>query len=107
MARPLVLPALAALTLAISALSADAKSESPATVVDDDGELVPDKIREQLSSDGYTDIIVLPTSYVVSATDKDGKRVLLLVGPASPTKLPEEEPGTVENLPGRDDVIQQ
>ena len=48
-----------------------------------------------------------PASYVVSATDKDGKGILLLVGPSWSTKLHEEEPATVKSPPGRDDLIQQ
>jgi len=108
MPRPLVLPVLTALTLALGLLPAAAKTDPAATVVDDaDSQSMPDKIREKLSADGYKEITVVPTSYVVSATDKDGKRVLLLVGPASSTILPEEEPSTAQSPDDRKKMIQQ
>lgn len=108
MPRPLLLPALTALALALGALPAAAKTDPATTLVDEpDSQSMPDRIREKLSADGYKDITVLPTSYVVSATDKDGKRVLLLVGPASSTTLPEEEPSTAQSPDDRKKMIQQ
>jgi hypothetical protein len=106
MVRPLLLPGLAALTLALT-LPAAAKSDPAPTVADDDARSMPDKIREKLSSDGYRDITIVPTSYVVSATDKDGKRVLLLIGPASSTTLPEEAPSTAQSPPDKREPVQQ
>jgi hypothetical protein len=108
MARSIPLPALAVLLLALAALPATAKID-PATLLADDEsdsqpmpESMPDKIREKLSADGYQDITVVQTSYVVSATDKEGKRVLLLIGPASSTS-----PEQAQSPPGKDQSIQQ
>jgi len=107
MVRALLLPALAVLTLTVT-LPATAKSDSATTATDDDAQSMPDKIREKLSSDGYKDITVVPTSYVVSATDKDGKRVLLLIGPASSTTtLPDEAPSTAQSPPDERAPVQQ
>jgi hypothetical protein len=108
MDRSILLPALAVLVLAVGGLPAAAKID-PATVLADDEsdsqsmpESMPDKIREKLSADGYQDITVVQTSYVVSATDKEGKRVLLLIGPASSTS-----PEQAQSPPGKDQSIQQ
>jgi hypothetical protein len=108
MVRPLLVPALAAVALALGVLPAAAKTDPAATLTEDDADnqSTPDKIREKLSADGYKDITVLPTSYVVSATDKDGKPVLLLIGPASATTL-QEPPSTAESPPGKNERIQQ
>jgi hypothetical protein len=109
MARPLLLPALIALTTALGALPAAANTDPPATIpnVDDGGsQSMPDKIREKLSQDGYKDITVMPTSYAVSATDKDGKPVLLLIGPSSAKTL-QDAPETAQSPPGKNELIQQ
>jgi len=105
MAHPLLLTALAAVALAMAAFPATAKTDPAATVTEDE-QSVPDKIREKLSSDGYKDITVMPTSYAVSATDKEGKPVLLLIGPTSSTTL-EQAPSTAQSPPGKDEFIQQ
>jgi hypothetical protein len=110
MARLPLFPALAVLALAAGALPAMAKTDPGATLIDDDNsqpQSMPDQIRDKLSADGYKDITVVPTSYVVSATDKEGKRVLLLVGPASSSKLPEQEPSTAQSPDDKKTQIQQ
>jgi hypothetical protein len=108
MARPLlILPALAALTLAMGAASVAAKTDPGATIAEEDAQTVPDKIREKLSAEGYQDITVMPTSYAVSATDKEGKPVLLLIGPSGSTPLREEAPSTAQSPPGKNERIQQ
>lgn len=109
MARPLfLLPALTAIAVALIALPATAKTDPTATAVEEEaaGPSMPDKIREKLSQDGYKDITVMPTSYAVSATDKDGKPVLLLIGPSSAKTL-QAAPETAESPPGKIRQIQQ
>ena len=107
MVRPLLLPALTAIALALGVLPAAAKTDPAAILAEDDADSqsTPDKIREKLSADGYKDITVLPTSYVVSATDKDGKPVLLLIGPSATTL--QEPPSSAESPPGKNERIQQ
>ena len=106
MARPLLLPALAALTLALGAVPTMAKTDPAATLSEEETQPLPDKIREKLAADGYKDITVMPTSYAVSATDKDGKPVLLLIGPSSATTL-QEAPSTAQSPPTKEELIQQ
>jgi hypothetical protein len=110
MARPLLL--LAPLTIFVLATgsigsSTFAKTDPAATLTEEDGsQSMPDKIREKLSQDGYKDITVMPASYAVSATDKNGKPVLLLIGPSSATTL-KEAPSTAESPPGKHERVQQ
>lgn len=79
----------------------------PATTLSDDGtQSMPDKIRDKLSEDGYKDITVMPTSYAVSATDKEGKPVLLLIGPSSASTL-QQAPSTAQSPPGKNERVQQ
>jgi hypothetical protein len=103
MLRPLLFPALVAATLAIGALPAAAKTDPAGTLPEDETQSMPDVIREKLSAQGYKDITVMPTSYAVSATDSDGKPVLLLIGPRSTTPMPEQ----AQTPPGKDELIQQ
>ena len=104
MVRPLLSAAvLAAIALAIGIGPSQAKTDPTASVPEEDTQSMPDKIREKLEAQGYKDITVMPTSYAVSATDENGKPVLLLIGPQSSSKLPE----TAQSPPGKEDFIQQ
>jgi hypothetical protein len=107
MTRPL-LASLTAVVLAIGTTVSPsfAKTDPAATLSEDSAQSTPDKIREKLSEDGYKDITVMPTSYAVSATDKDGKPVLLLIGPSSATTL-EQAPSTAQSPPGKNERVQQ
>lgn len=69
---------------------------------------LPDKIREKLTAEGYQDVKITPGSYVVSAKDKDGNRVLMQIGPTSMTmmKMP-DNPSTAQNPSNKDEIIQQ
>jgi hypothetical protein len=48
----------------------------------------------------------MPTSYAVSATDKEGKPVLLLVGPSSASTL-QQAPEQAQSPPDKHEFIQQ
>ncbi|HEY4170091.1 MAG TPA: hypothetical protein VGM96_25080 [Reyranella sp.] len=86
MARLFIASALALLALAGAPAIAET-SDVPATTEGNDTAGVTDQIRARLIADGYKDITILPTTYAVSATDKAGKPVLLLIGPQSSTVL--------------------
>jgi hypothetical protein len=70
----------------------------------------PQKLREKLAEDGYTDVQIAPGSYVVSARDKDGNKVVMMIGPHSMTmmKVPDKDPSQAQ-VPGtkNDEIIQQ
>lgn len=74
----------------------------------------PQKLREKLAQDGYTDVKIAPGSYVVSAKDKDGNKVVMMIGPNSMTmmKVPDKDPSQAQvpgKVPGagKDEIIQQ
>jgi hypothetical protein len=100
------------LLCAVAAALATASTTVPAKGVEPDPseeQSMTDKIREKLSTDGYKDITVMPTSYAVTATDKEGKPVLLLIGPSSATTLKEAEPPSIAQQPdqAKDKFIEQ
>lgn len=44
---------------------------------------LPQRIQQKLASQGFTDIKVVPEGYIVSAKDKDGDPVTMVIGPHS------------------------
>jgi len=101
MIRRMILSAVAIVAFASGAAWAQSKAEDP-------NQSLPDKIREKLTADGYHDVKVAPGSYVVSARDKDGNRVMMLIGPTSMTmmKVP-DNPSTAQSPSNKDEIIQQ
>lgn len=113
----LTVPACAALAL----LAGTAWAQSPAPNAQDNPEMSdqeiqhgPQKLREKLAQDGYTDVKIAPGSYVVSAKDKDGNNVVMMIGPNSMTmmKVPDKDPSQAQvpgKVPGagKDEIIQQ
>jgi hypothetical protein len=103
MARPFLTSALAVLALGAGAPAIARTVDNPSdpgatTDTEETGSPVSEKLRARLAADGYKDITILPMSYAVSATDKDGKPVLLLIGPAgTSTVLDVEEPSTAQS----------
>ncbi len=50
---------------------------------------VPQEIKQKLSQDGFTNVQVVPGSYLVSAKDKNGDPVMMVIGPHSMTIMSE------------------
>src|SRR5690242_19589073 len=75
----------------------------------DPSQTVPQKIREKLTADGYQDIKVAPGSYLVSARDKDGNRVMMMIGPTSMTVMKVPDNPSTAQMPNFDQnqIIQQ
>src|SRR5690242_177263 len=46
---------------------------------------IPQEIQSRLTSKGFSDVKVVPGSYLVSAKDKDGDPVTMIIGPHSMT----------------------
>lgn len=106
MARLFITSALAMLALA-GAPAVAKTSDAPATSEGNDGAMT-EQIRARLTADGYKDITILPTTYAVSATDKTGKPVLLLIGPGSSTVLQgDDNPSQAESPDGAKKEMQQ
>ena len=71
---------------------------------------MPQKIRDKLTAQGFKDVKVTPGSFVVSARDQDGQRVVILIGPTETTmmKLPDADPSQAQTTRKDDDqIIQQ
>jgi len=109
MARLFTTSALAFLVLAGAAPAIAKTADPPATAESNDNAALTEQIRARLIADGYKDITILPTTYAVSATDKAGKPVLLLIGPQSTTTLGTEEkdPSTAQSPDGDKKEMQQ
>ncbi len=48
------------------------------------------KLRDDLTKAGFTDITIMPSSFVVRAKDSQGKPVMMVVNPDSLTKVTED-----------------
>ena len=108
MARLFITSALAMLVVAGAAPAIANTSDVPATTESNDNAALTEQIRAKLAEDGYKDITILPTTYAVSATDKTGKPVLLLIGPQSSTILQgTQNPSTAESPDGDTKEMQQ
>ena len=119
MLRRLIIPACASLALLSgtawaqsSSSNNDSQKNDPgaATLDDETIQHGPQKLREKLTADGYTEVKIAPGSYVVSAKDKDGNRVMMMIGPTSMTmmKMPDQSPSQAQ-VPdsSKDEIIQQ
>jgi hypothetical protein len=110
MARVFITSVLAIFALAAAAPAMAKTSDALAPSESNDNAALTEQIRARLTADGYKDITILPTTYAVSATDKTGKPVLLLIGPQSSTPLQGTEsldPSTAESPDGDKKEIQQ
>jgi hypothetical protein len=96
-----ILPIFAAVAFASSAGWAQSTDDDP-------NQALPQKIRDKLAAQGFEDIKVAPSSYVVSARDKDGHRVIMMISPTSTTvmRLP-DNPSTAQTPQDQDEIIQQ
>jgi hypothetical protein len=48
---------------------------------------LPAELKQKMQTAGYTNVEIVPGSYLVSAKDKDGKNVMMKIGPNSMTML--------------------
>jgi hypothetical protein len=116
MLRRVIIPACASVAL----LAGAAWAQSPASdepsqntdpgTSDEQIQHGPRQLREKLAEDGYTDVKIAPGSYIVSAKDKDGHQVMMMISPTSMTmmKVPDQNPSQAQ-VPGikQDELIQQ
>ncbi|SJZ38970.1 hypothetical protein SAMN02745126_00818 [Enhydrobacter aerosaccus] len=138
MFRPDPISALTGATLAVAlawpvALWGQAVPRStesiPAPATNDQiAQSLPQKIHDKLVAQGFKDVVVVPNSFIVSARDKDGQPVQMLIGPDSMTVvtpspgmgapgmqrpgpgdpgLQTPAPDTAERPDGKDRIIQQ
>jgi len=105
MVRRTILPAVAAMTFTSLALTSGAGWAQSA---EDPAQKLPQQIREKLAAQGYEDVKITPSSYVVSAKDKNGQRVMMLIGPNSMTVMKAPANPSTAQVPDADnEIIQQ
>lgn len=86
-------PALAALVFAPGLVLAQSAAQKPTEAIptpptnDDIAQSLPQKIREKLEAQGFKEVKVVPNSFIVSAKDKDGVPMQMLIGPDSMTVI--------------------
>ena len=107
MLRRVIIPACASIALLAGAAWAQspapdeqAQNADPGTS-DEAIQHGPQQLREKLAEDGYTDVKIAPGSYIVSARDKDGHTVMMMISPTSMTmmKIPDHNPSQAQ-VPG-------
>jgi hypothetical protein len=91
-ARLLTAAALTAITLCAAHAQSSSSSmpsnstaaqSPPSTSGQPSVQTVPSEIRQKLSEDGYKNIQIVPGSFLVSAKDKRGDPVTMVIGPNS------------------------
>ena len=74
----------------------------------DNAQDLPQKIHDKLVEQGYSEVQVVPQSFLISAKDKNGNPVMMLIGPNSMTVLPPSgDPNTAQSPEPTDKLIQQ
>lgn len=71
---------------------------------------VPDQIKQKLAEQGYKDVEIAAGSYIVSAKDKNGNPVMMLIGPTEMTVLtamPQDDQQAQSPDSKGDQIIQQ
>jgi hypothetical protein len=65
---------------------------------------IPQELRQKLTADGFTDVHIMPSSFLVSAKNKSGEPVMMRISPDSMTVLT-EEPADQTTGSGADSTI--
>lgn len=77
---------IAALTQGVAfAQDTSTKSDSSTTQMGGNTQSLPQELTQKLENKGFTDVKVVPGSFLVSAKDKDGDPVTMIIGPHSMT----------------------
>jgi hypothetical protein len=97
--------ACAFVALATTAYAADTSSSNPSTTNaaanQQSAQNLPHEIQSKLQQDGFTDVKVVPGSFFVSAKDKRGDPVTMIIGPHSMLMMSEAKMGNSAS-PGND-----
>ncbi len=83
-----------ATALTTTAFAADNPSNSSATNGQQTAQSLPQEISAKLKDDGFTDVKVVPGSFIVSAKDKRGEPVTMMIGPDSMMMVTQANNGT-------------
>jgi hypothetical protein len=80
---------LAGLTQGALAESAIPAPQSPPASSAQTKQSIPQELRQKLSSAGFTDVEMVPSSFLVSAKNKEGNHVMMRISQESMTMLTE------------------
>lgn len=109
---PRVIMFAAACTLGAAWAHSTAHSTEPGpsgTEDQDINQTLPQQIRDKLAAEGFKDVKVAPGSFVVSAKDKNGDHVVMLIGPGQMAmmKVPDDPSQAQVSGSDKDEIIQQ
>jgi uncharacterized protein YpmB len=88
--------------LAAAALLSGAAWGQTAAQTADSSQAVIQKIHDELTAQGFKDVKVVPSAFIVSGKNKDGTPVMMLIGPNSMTMLTPADPGVSTQGPQTD-----
>jgi len=82
--RKFCIPAIAAASLfAFPALAATGSANDPTSATPKDTMQIQQQLRQDLSKAGYSDIKIVPGSFLVQAKDKQGNETEMMISPHS------------------------
>jgi hypothetical protein len=86
--RKFFIPAIASISLfALPALAATGSANDSSTTTPKDTMQVQQQLRQDLSKAGYSDIKIVPGSFLVQAKDKQGNETEMMISPHSMTEV--------------------
>jgi hypothetical protein len=90
----LLIAFMAAASLALPQIASAQTSPSPqASPPPQKQQSMGSQVKKNLEQAGFTNIQIMPTSFLVKAKDKDGNPVMMVINPDSVTELTEESGG--------------
>lgn len=92
MVRRFVVPIVVAAALVPAAGWAQSAAQSAAATDGAATQDIAQKIHDMLTARGFKDVKVVPSSFMASGKDKDGKPVVLMISPHSMTTLTPADP---------------
>jgi hypothetical protein len=87
--RVLTMAAVIGLGIGVANAQSSPGSTGTATGSQSSTQNVPQEIKQKLTADGFTNVQIVPGSFLVSAKDKNGDPVMMVIGPHSMTILTE------------------
>jgi hypothetical protein len=86
--RKFVIPAIAAVSLfALPAFAATTTAKDSTSATPPDTTQTEQQLHQDLSKAGYTDIKIMPGSFLVQAKDKQGNQTEMMISPHSMTEV--------------------
>jgi hypothetical protein len=86
--RKFFIPAIAAVSLfALPALAATPTTKDSSSAAPPDTMQIEQQLHQDLSKAGYTDIKIMPGSFLVQAKDKQGNETEMMISPHSMTEV--------------------